>query len=66
MKLTDYLSVIKLLKRFGIFIYTGNKIDDIELIQSELRDMYEYGLLLKEDYLKALLIVKNEKRKLQG
>lgn len=56
----DLLSIINLLKRFGIFIYTGDRNDDIDLMLSEVKDLYESGLLMKEDYLKAVLILRNE------
>lgn len=56
----DLLSIINLLKRFGIFIYTGNRNDDIDLMMSEVKDLYESGLLMKEDYLKAVLILRSE------
>lgn len=64
--LTDFLSVVKLLKRFGLFIYTGNKLDDIDLIRDEVKELYDNGLLLKEDYLRAILILREEQRKLQS
>lgn len=63
--LTDFLSVIQLLKRFGLFIYTGNKIDDIDLVKEEVQELYENGLILKEDYLSAILILREEQRKLR-
>ncbi|MDS9471068.1 YqgQ family protein [Sporosarcina pasteurii] len=59
----DFLSVIQLLKRFGIYIYTGNKLDDIELIMEEVAELYENGLIMKEDYLKAILILREERKK---
>jgi uncharacterized protein YqgQ len=59
----DYLGVLQLLKRFGIYIYTGNRKDDIEMVQSEVRDLYDNGLLMKEDYLQAVLILRSESAK---
>lgn len=58
--LKDYLSVLKLLKRFGLYIYTGNKLDDIEFMIEEVKELYEHGLILQEDYLQALLILRKE------
>lgn len=58
----DYYSVLQLLKRFGVFIYTGERNTDIELMISEIKELYENGLLMKEDYLHALLILKKELR----
>jgi uncharacterized protein YqgQ len=60
----DYLGVLQLLKRFGIYVYTGNRKDDIDMVQSEVKDLYDNGLLMKEDYLKAVLILRSEAAKL--
>ena len=59
----DYLGVLQLLKRFGIYVYTGSRKDDIEMVQSEVKDLYDNGLLMKEDYLKAVLILRSESAK---
>lgn len=58
--MSNLLSVIKLLKRFGIYVYTGNRKYDIELMMSEVKDLYDNGLLMQEDYLKAILILRSE------
>ncbi|MBO0600345.1 YqgQ family protein [Sporosarcina sp. E16_3] len=60
----DYFGVLQLLKRFGIYVYTGNRKDDIDMVQSEVKDLYDNGLLMKEDYLKAVLILRSEAAKL--
>ena len=62
----DYLGVLQLLKRFGIYVYTGNRKDDIEMVQSEVKDLYDNGLLMKEDYLQAVLILRSESAKQLG
>ena len=54
----NLLSIIHLLKRFGIYVYTGNRKDDIDLMMSEVKDLYDSGLLQQEEYLKAILIIK--------
>ncbi|WP_432358603.1 YqgQ family protein [Sporosarcina sp. UB5] len=58
--MTDFLNVLQLLKRFGIFIYTGNQRTDIEMMMTEVMELYENGLIMKEDYLSSLLILKKE------
>jgi uncharacterized protein YqgQ len=60
----DYLGVLQLLKRFGIYVYTGNRKDDIDMVRSEVKDLYDNGLLMKEDYLKAVLILRSEESKM--
>ena len=56
----NLLSIIHLLKRFGIYVYTGNRKDDIDLMMSEVKDLYDSGLLQQEEYLKAILILRTE------
>lgn len=62
--LGTYYDVLKLLQKYGIYIYTGKKLDDLDLIQEEIKELYDMGLLLKEDYIQSILIIQQEKRKL--
>ncbi len=55
--------VQQLLKQFGIFIYTGNRLADIDFMEDEIRELYEYGLIEQSDFTAATLILRNEKRK---
>ncbi|MFS0689740.1 YqgQ family protein [Sporosarcina sp. 179-K 8C2 HS] len=64
--MTDFFDVLQLLKRFGIFIYTGEQKTDIEMMMSEVKELYDNGLIMKEDYLPALLILKKELGKRTG
>lgn len=59
----NLLDVIKLLKRFGIYTYMGNRKEDIDLMQSEIKDLYEGGLLSEDKYLLSLLILRTESMK---
>lgn len=58
--MTDYYSVLQLLKRFGIFIYIGDRKKDIELMMSEVKELFDNELIMQEDYIKALMILKKE------
>ena len=55
--------VQQLLKRFGIYVYIGKRIWDIELMMIELKKLHENGLIENDEYLSALLILKQEHRK---
>lgn len=55
--------VQQLLKRFGIFIYIGKRIWDIELMMVEIKKLHENGLIENDEYLPALLVLKREHRK---
>lgn len=50
--------VQQLLKRFGIIIYMGNRLYDIEMMQIELNRVYQAGLLDME----AELVLRREHR----
>lgn len=51
----------QLLKRFGIYIYTGTKMGDIEVMENEIRDLYQYQLIDVSTYRQALLVLRSEK-----
>lgn len=54
--------VQQLFKRFGIYIYVGERIYDIELMLIELQNIYDGRLIDKETYLTAWHILKREHR----
>ncbi|MGT2925860.1 YqgQ family protein [Streptococcus cuniculipharyngis] len=54
--------VQQLLKRFGIIVYLGKRLYDIEMMKIELERLYQNGLLGREDYLQAELILRREHR----
>ncbi|HGA4678596.1 TPA: YqgQ family protein [Streptococcus pyogenes] len=54
--------VQQLLKNFGIFVYLGKRLYDIEMMKIELQCLYDSGLLDKRDYLNAELILRREHR----
>ncbi|UOF90503.1 YqgQ family protein [Fodinisporobacter ferrooxydans] len=54
------LRVKELLRRFQIVVYTGNKWDDLVLMELELDDLYEEKLIEKEEYLTMKTILKSE------
>ncbi|WP_261129458.1 YqgQ family protein [Bacillus sp. Marseille-Q3570] len=58
------LDVQQFLKRFGTFIYTGNRMADLELYHSEIQELYQNGMISNEEYRNAILIIKSEQNKL--
>ena len=58
--LIDLTFVQELLKRFGIVIYTGDRLGDLTLMELELQDLYEWKLISKEEFLEANGILKKE------
>ena len=54
--------VQRLLKQFGIYVYLGKRLYDIEMMKIELERLYDNGLISKSDYLHAELILRREHR----
>ncbi|MGX7013626.1 YqgQ family protein [Vagococcus silagei] len=52
--------VQQLLKRFGIFIYVGNRLWDIELMMIEVKQLYEAGVIEQREYLNAIMVLRAE------
>ncbi|MHB7919446.1 YqgQ family protein [Staphylococcus hominis] len=61
LKINNFYDVLQLLKRYGFIIYFKDKEDMYEMIQQEIRSLYNYDLLSKEEYLKCILII-NQRR----
>jgi uncharacterized protein YqgQ len=48
------------LKRFGTIIYIGDRVADLELMEAELKELYESQLIEPKEYQTALLILRHE------
>lgn len=61
-KLETVYDVRQLLKRFGIFVYIGDRIADLELMEAEVKELYDMGLIDKDAYQMSVLILRREIR----
>lgn len=52
--------VQRLLKQFGIYVYLGKRLYDIEMMKIELERIYDAGLMDKLDYLEAEAVLRRE------
>lgn len=52
--------VQQILKRFGIYIYTGDRIGDLELMVFELNELYKAGFIESHEYQMARLLLQRE------
>ncbi|WP_337249659.1 YqgQ family protein [Virgibacillus halodenitrificans] len=59
-KMKSMYDIRQLLKKFGTYIYTGNKIGDLELMEMEIEELQKYGFIQKEDYISAKLLLRKE------
>jgi uncharacterized protein YqgQ len=61
--LKSILDIRELLKQYGAFIYTGDRIGDLMLMEDEIRELYKSQVLDTKDFQSALLILRQEVRK---
>lgn len=57
------LDVQRLLKRFGIFVYIGDREAELQLMEEEVREIYATGLITLQDFQEAMIILKSEMNK---
>ncbi|WP_026583374.1 YqgQ family protein [Bacillus sp. J33] len=53
------------LKKFGTIIYIGDREADLELMASELKELYDSQLIEVKDYQSAALLIRTELQRLQ-
>ena len=59
------IDIYNLLKQFGIYIYTGDRLGDLELIEDEVKELYKTRLIESKDYQTAMLLIRQEERRLK-
>ncbi|ATP41060.1 cytoplasmic protein [Solibacillus sp. R5-41] len=59
------LDIISLLKNYGIYIYTRDRIGDLYLMEDEIKELYKANVLDIKDFQMALLILRQEERKIK-
>jgi uncharacterized protein YqgQ len=52
--------VQQMLKKYGIFIYLGDRMADVEMMQEEVRELYQSGLISPAEFQTSMLILKSE------
>ncbi|ARJ37419.1 DUF910 domain-containing protein [Sporosarcina sp. P21c] len=58
--MNEFYDVMKLLKRFGVIIYTGNKKQDSMVMESEVKELYDHQFIDQQTYIQALLVLRRE------
>ena len=53
--------VMQLLKRFGTFVYTGDRNADLILLEMEIRQLYDNGLITQKEFAQSLLVLRRGK-----
>ncbi|WP_053219203.1 YqgQ family protein [Virgibacillus senegalensis] len=52
------------LKKFGTFIYLGDRMADLDMMEDEVRELYKAQCMETKDFQLAILLLKQEKQKL--
>ncbi len=55
-----FYDVQQFLKQFGIIVYMGKRLYDIEMMKIELKQVYDAGLIERLEYLQAESILRRE------
>ncbi len=63
-KPTDF-SLEGFLRRFGILIYTGDPKGDLILIEDEVRELRQLGIIDDEEFRLAMLEIRKRKNRLE-
>lgn len=59
-KMKTIYDIQQYLKKFGILIYIGDRISDLELMESEIHELYRAQLMDVRDYQSAVLLLRHE------
>lgn len=60
------LEVITYLKAFNCYIYTGNQLIDLELMEEELNTLKENKMIEDKQYMNFILSIRKRKRELKN
>ncbi|PIC78562.1 hypothetical protein CSV74_03300 [Sporosarcina sp. P19] len=58
--MNEFYDVMKLLKRFGVIIYTGDKRQDSMVMESVVKELYDHQFIDQQTYIQALLVLRRE------
>lgn len=60
------LDVLDILKQYGIYIYTKDRIGDLYLMEDEIKELYKSKFIDTKDFQVALLILRQEEQRLKA
>ncbi|MCH4058154.1 YqgQ family protein [Lapidilactobacillus gannanensis] len=59
-ELHNYYDIEQLLKRFGIYVYLGKRLWDIEMTSAELQKLHQANLISDHLYARAKIVLRHE------
>lgn len=54
----DLTHINALLRRFGIYVYDRDEKNKLSLMEMEVKELYKHGLIAKDEFTEALLILR--------
>lgn len=55
---------MQLLKRFGIYVYTKDRVADLEIMEEEIKELYTLQMIQPQDFQQAVLLLRQEKSRI--
>lgn len=65
-RMKSMLDVLDILKQYGIYIYTKDRIGDLYLMEDEIKELYKSKFIDTKDFQVALLILRQEEQRLKA
>ncbi|KYG92194.1 YqgQ family protein [Metasolibacillus sp. FSL H7-0170] len=59
------IDIYELLKQYGTYIYTTDRLGDLMLMEDEIRELYKAGIIEPRDFQTALLLMRQEASRIQ-
>lgn len=59
-KVKTIYDIQQFLKKFGTIIYVGDRVADLELMESEIHELYNSQLIETKDYQSAIFLLRQE------
>ncbi len=59
----NFYDVQQLLKKYGAIIYLGNRLDDIDMMEEEIKELYKANMLELATFKTVLLVLSQERQR---
>lgn len=59
-KVKTIYDIQQFLKKFGTIIYVGDRVADLELMETEIQELYNSQLIETKDYQSAIFLLRQE------
>lgn len=60
----NLFDVMQLLRRYGTIIYTKDPLADLELMEEEIRELYNLQFITPQEFTTAMMILRQKKNEI--